>query len=323
MKRRTLIAAAVASAGTACAAAQERPRLNLELKEGVLWVRDGDRPVLAYRHAPVQGPAGTDPLFTRSAYLHPVHAPNGALVTDDFSPDHPHQRGVFFAWTRTRIRDGNTELEPDFWNLGAGTARIRSEKVSGRAENTRPVRFTAQHVWEFRSGNAWKRALDETWEVSVLQPEWTDPQAPGSAYVIDLTSRQRPLVDLELPEYRYGGMAVRGPRPWVDKTAGMIVLTSDGKDRAGAEGAKPRWVDMSGPIHGKQAGIALLEHPSTPRAPNPVRMHPDVPYYVFAPSKAGRLVLDAGREHVFRYRIAAHNGRADAAALNALWERFR
>lgn len=57
----------------------------------------GSRPVLRYRATPASGPAGTPPLFTRSGYLHPLHAPNGAMVTDDFAADHPHQRGAFFA----------------------------------------------------------------------------------------------------------------------------------------------------------------------------------------------------------------------------------
>src|SRR4051794_5805032 len=79
------------------------PRLSAKLEDGVLRVTDQGRPVLQYRHGPVEGPPGTGPLFTRSGYLHPVHAPCGAIVTDDFPPDHLHQRGVFFAWTKTRI----------------------------------------------------------------------------------------------------------------------------------------------------------------------------------------------------------------------------
>ena len=311
-------------AGTALAAlgtqrlVRAEPTLFVGGDAGAFAVGDGGRPILAYLHKPVSGPAGSAPLMTRSGYIHPVHAPNGAMVTDDFNPDHAHQRGVWFAWTRTRLPDGT---EPDFWNIGSGKGRIRSEKVQARNRTGEPVRLTANHAWDARLGEQWKRVLEETWELTLQPPRFKDPQAPDAAYVIDLTSRQRPLVDLELPQYLYGGCAVRGSREW-PKGSAMKVLTSEGKDRTGADGSAARWVDMSGPVGDKTAGIALLEHPSVTGAPNLVRMHPDMPYYVISPPKRQRLVLDAGREHVFRYRIVAHNGPADPKHLDALWREF-
>jgi translocation and assembly module TamA len=77
----------------------------------------------------------------------------------------------------------------------------------------------------------------------------------------------------------------------------VAVLTSEGKDRAGADGAKARWIDMNGTVDGKLAGVALLEHPSNHTAPNSVRMHPEMPYYVFAIPQAGRFTLEAGKEY--------------------------
>src|SRR5688572_32922409 len=107
MTPRSLIAgAALAAAAPVSTAAQKG--LSASLNDGILRVRDGERPVLSYRHHLVHGPAGTAELYTRSGYIHPLHAPCGAVVTDDFSPDHPHQRGVFFAWTKTTAG----ELQP-------------------------------------------------------------------------------------------------------------------------------------------------------------------------------------------------------------------
>jgi hypothetical protein len=102
----------------------------------------------------------------------------------------------------------------------------------------------------------------------------------------------------------------------------MRVLTSEGKDRAAADAAPARWVDMSGTVDLKPAGVALLEHPSNRSAPNRVRMHPDMPYYVFALPQAGPFTLEAGKTYALRYRVVAHNGLADADRLNALWKEF-
>lgn len=316
MDRRQFLA--VAALGAAASARAGRPGLQAAEHEGALVFTDDGRPLLTYHREPVAAPAGVGPLFTRGAYIHPLHAPCGAVVTDDFPADHLHQRGVFFAWTKTEIGGQH----PDFWNLGSGTGRIRS-KAARLTRGKEAVRgFTAEHVWEMHEGEAWKPVLRERWEVTLHSPVFADPQAPGAACVLDLTSRQRPLVEIRLPEYRYGGMAVRGARSWLADRASLRCTTSEGKDLATADASRARWVDLSGPVAGKVAGFALLEHPDTPGAPNMLRVPPDHPYAVFSPPKAGDLKLEAGQEYVFRYRLVAHNGPADREVLEAEWKRF-
>jgi len=34
----------------------------------------------------------------RSNYIHPVYGPEGELLTRDWSKDHPHHRGIYWAW---------------------------------------------------------------------------------------------------------------------------------------------------------------------------------------------------------------------------------
>lgn len=324
MDRRSFIVGAASAVGGASliTSASARPRLHLKRDAAGLSVLDGPRPVLQYRHAPVEGPAGTDPLLTRSGYIHPVHAPNGAMVTDDFAPDHLHQRGVFFAWTKTVLHSPAGQLQPDFWNLASGTARIRSASVEGETREAESQRFGAKHVWEARRGDAWEAVLAESWTVEIRSPEFTDPGDPAAAYVFDITSRQTPAVPLELSQYRYGGMAVRGARQWRDAKSGVTFRTSEGNERVAADTSRARWVDMSGTLNDQEAGIALLEHPSNLGAPNPLRVHPDMPYFVFAIPQAGPITLAAGKEHVFRYRVVAHNGRTNPELLDRLWKQF-
>jgi len=258
-----------------------------------------------------------NPLLASSGYLHPVHAPNGAVVTNHLSPDHPHQRGIFSAWTKTQVTIDGKELEPDFWNVHAGTGRTRSEGVEVLQS---PSGFRSKQVFEARVGEAWVPVVDETWEVRFLGAP-SRPEASNAAHVFDVRCRQVPRVDLRLPKYHYGGFGVRGSGQWA-KGSDVAVLNSEGKDRAGSDQTKARWIDMSGTVDGKLAGIAVLEHPANLQAPNGVRMHDSMPYYVFALPQAGPITLGAGREYVFRYRIAAHNGRADKEWLDSLWKAF-
>ncbi len=322
MDRRALLTGAVTA--LTLRPADARPRLHAEVRDGVVSVRDGTVEVLRYAITPLAGPEGTKPLYARSGYIAALRNPEGALVTDDFPPDHPHQRGVFFAWTKTKIVLDRQPLEPDFWNLGSGTGRVRCEKATALNDEAKPPGFKAQHVWEARKGDAWVPVLDEAWEVTV-------DHRPGgnglqSHYLLDLTSRQRPKVDLELPQYRYGGMCVRGPRGWVGLKSAMKVLTSEGKERATTDDTTARWVAAWGPAGGgpaeKLCGYALLEHPSNPGAPNRLRFPPEYTYAVFSPPKAASLTLEAGKEHVFRHRVLAYSGAPDRDALDRLWKEW-
>ncbi len=320
MNRRTLLTrAGLLLSGAGARGVPAAPGLTAAVEDGALVARAGREPVFAYRMEPLPGPAGTPPFFARNAYLHPFHAPNGAVVTDDFPADHPHQRGVFCAWTKTELG----ELHPDFWNLGSGTGRIRHVRLEGRPEAGRKgLRFRAVHLWEARGGDAWIPALEETWDATLLPPAFADRAAPGAAYVLDLVIRQKPVSDLRLVQHRYGGMAVRSARAWLARDSGVRLLTSEGKDRAGADTTAARWVAWSGPVEGREAGVVLMEHPSVPGSPNPLRVHPDVPYANFALPQAGPRTLPGGRETVFRYRVAAFNGPADAGRLEALWREY-
>jgi hypothetical protein len=313
-RRQFLTAAAAVTASQGFAAAE--PHFHYTDGDGALRVLYGDLPVFSYQRDPTPGPAGTKPLFARGAYIHPLYAPNGAVVTDDFPPDHLHQRGVFFAWTKTQIGD----LHPDFWNIGDGLGRIRAEE--GRRAVEGEAGFDAVNIWEMRDGGKWTPVLRERWFVRLQRPSWKDPKATDAFFAFDLTSRQRPSVDILLPEYRYGGMAIRGARQWLTDRSGLRCITSEGKDLATADASRARWVDLSGPIGEKTAGFALLEHPSNLGAPNMLRVPPDHPYACFSPPKAGALKLEAGKEYVFRYRILAHNGAARPETLEAEWKRF-
>ncbi|MGV3720079.1 MAG: DUF6807 family protein, partial [Actinomycetota bacterium] len=264
MTRTAAVLGSLAAAESAAAAG-----LRVHSTDDAVELFADDRRVARYLRAKTTGPAGTGPLFARAGYIHPLHAPNGAQVTDDFPKDHPHQRGVFFAWTKTEVGD----LHPDFWNLGSGTGRVTPVKAT--LLHGAHTGFLAEHLWEMKRGDAWEPVLDETWQVLLHPPTFNDPNAPDAAYVLDLTSRQTPRVNLVLPTYRYGGMSIRGSAEWNRKGGPLKVLTSEGKDWATAENTRARWAGMSGPVGGLAAGVALLEHPDNLRAPNLLRVPPE------------------------------------------------
>src|SRR5262245_33710635 len=96
--------------------AADGPTITIVNSDNAVEARIGDKPLLRYNKAHVEPAEGTNPRYGRSAHLHPVWTPGGAVVTDELPPDHLHQSGIFFAFTKTQFEDRDV----DFWNLAGG-----------------------------------------------------------------------------------------------------------------------------------------------------------------------------------------------------------
>lgn len=281
--------------------------------EPALELRHHGRPMLCYRKAPVLPPDGVDALHARNAYIHPVYTPSGAVVTGDFPPDHRHQRGVFLAWTKTAFQGRH----PDFWNLGQGTGRVRS--VALEQETSGPVwsGFVARHAHEdLKAPGGPVAVLDETWQVVA----WAVGGPDAGWWLWDLAIEQRAVGEaaLSLPKYHYGGMAFRGSDAWI--TAPWEFLSATGRTRQNADGTAAAWGDLSGELDGTWAGLTLIGHPGNVHFPQPFRCHPSVPYFCMAPSQAGPWSIEPGAALTLRYRVLVHDGRADAALADRLYQ---
>src|SRR5450756_1344739 len=78
-------------------AAAESPFAFREINPASLELAESGKPVFVYNYGGILA-AGFPETMRRSSYLHPVYAPDGTLLTDDFNKDHPHHRGIFWAW---------------------------------------------------------------------------------------------------------------------------------------------------------------------------------------------------------------------------------
>jgi hypothetical protein len=289
---------------------------------GVAATREGDdvrvarggRPIFQYRGGPgVLPEADIKPAFRRGGYLHPVQTPSGTVVTDDYPPDHRHHHGVWFAWTKTEFQ-GRT---PDFWNMGDGKAKVEFESLEDSWSGPVHAGLRARHAYVDLSGAAPVVALKESWQARA----YAVGQAgrPLHLFDLELTQSPAPGAPLVLPEYHYGGLAIRGRREW-DGKANASFLTSEGKDRSNGHATRARWCHLSGRTEGGVAGAAVLGHPHNFRAPEPLRIHPDNPFFCFAPSQLGRWEISA--PHVARYRFVVQDGPPDPKELDRLWNDY-
>jgi hypothetical protein len=260
-------------------------------------------------------PAGDiKPIFQRGGYLHPIQTPSGRIVTGDYPPDHRHHHGVWFAWTRAVFQGRDT----DFWNMGDAKGRVEFEALDRAWTGDVHAGLTARHRYiDLTSGRP----------ITVLREEWiarffaADERSPH--FVFDVDVRQTNVADspLVLPEYHYGGMAVRGAADYVP-LENAVFLTSEGKDRKTGDAVPSRWAYIAGTVNGARAGIAMLSHPKNFRAPEPMRIHPTDPYMCYVPSKSGPWEIPVKGTHTATYRFVAFDGNPEPSDLDRLWRDY-
>lgn len=286
---------------------------NYEMDENTITLQSGQRDILSYFHGPNDPPDQLDDRYKRGGYIHPVYTPNGVIVTNHLNTHvHPHHSGIWSAWTSTRFQD----RRPDFWNIHNDNGRV--DQVGGLQEIwSGPVftGFRAKHHFTDLSGTEPIVLLNEEWEVRAYH-------SGESYHIFDLTSTQsmNSLETLYLPEYHYGGVGFRGHRDWDDPENGTF-LTSDGLGRDG-HATRVNWTHIGGESEGKLAGITVMSHPSNFRHPQPVRIHPEEPFFNFAPQQMGEMKIEAGSPYVARYRYIVYDGAPEPDLLDQLWSEY-
>ncbi|MEQ9065297.1 MAG: DUF6807 family protein, partial [Gimesia chilikensis] len=206
-----------------------------------------------------------------------------------------------------------------FWEIKSNKGRVRFHKLLSKQSG--PVFGELQVEQEFvdLTGTAEKVALKEIWTIRV----WNQLEANPEYWMYDITSNARCASDspLYLPEYHYGGMAIRGGRGWTKENCRF--LTSNGKTREDGNHDRSRWCDISGRQTADESfsGFTILSHPQNFRFPEPVRIHPSMPYMVFTPSVLGDWKIEPGTPNISRYRFLVHDGPA-LSNTDQLWNSY-
>lgn len=296
-----------------------------EAEDGIAASRDKTKlkfsaaghPLVEYQTEPGALPRDDiKPIFARGGYLHPILTPAGKMITDDFPPNHIHHHGIWWAWTHTEFQG----RKPDFWNMGDGKGRVEFVALDEQWQGPVHGGFRSRHRFVDLTAPSPVTALNETWEVRIFVP----PAGAKSWWAFDLISTQRCATAdaLDLPEYHYGGLGLRGNRAWNGKES-VNFLTSEGEtDRVKGHGTRARWCDMWGELDGVKAGIAILCHPDNFRAPQHMRIHPSEPFFCYAPQQGGDMAIKPGDAYVSRYRIVVHDGPPDKTEMDRMWNDF-
>jgi hypothetical protein len=281
----------------------------------ILFSSDGS-PVLSFYHGENDLPGTLDDRYKRGGYIHPVYSPGGVPLTNHLDTKmHPHHYGIWSAWTKTRFQG----REPDFWNIQNNTGRVHhADSVETAWQGPVHGGFKAKNYFVDLSSSVPVAALNEEWKVMVYKSR---EQQGYNMFDVLVTQTANTLHPLMLPEYHYGGLAFRGHGNW-DNPDSVSVLTSEGYTRSNGNEKRARWVHMGGMVNGRRVGIAVLGHPDNYRAPQPVRIHPEIPYFVFSPVQLGQMMIEPGSPYAARYRYVTYDGEADPEMLDRLWNDY-
>ena len=283
----------------------------------------GKQPVLTYVHKETLPPAGVDPIYKRSAYIHPLYSPGGERLTRIQPPDHWHHYGIWNPWTRTNFG----EYKVDFWNMAdkQGTVRFAEYLEKIELENQAGFRVRHEHIYYKKDGSEGV-AINEVWKVTVQN-------LPGHAYLVDFqTILSTPLeTGITLEAYRYGGgLGFRGTEKWDPSNAS--VLTSEGKNWSDADATHARWVIIEGisAVEEGRSGILFLSHPENQAHPEPMRMWPpnsnegkENVFFEFCPIRHQEWVLEPGKEYVLNYRMVVFDGTITPQTVEKYWSEFK
>jgi hypothetical protein len=293
----------------------ELTNVSKSVDENTISFRAGDKQIFNYYYKDNNPPAELDERYERGGYIHPVYSPNGVRLTNHLNTNlHPHHLGIWSAWTRTEFEGRN----PDFWNFHDNTGNVESADTLYAAwEGPVYGGFRAKHFYIDLTSSEPVTALDEHWETRVY-PVF----GSGKYLIFDLIIQQNVRSDtpLILKEYHYGGLGFRGHEDW-DNPDLITFLTSEGAGREG-NATRARWTHIGGSSNGELAGITIMDHPENLRHPQPVRIHPEMAFFNYAPEQLGEFSIKPDSTYTAKYRFVTYDGNPEPDELNSLWNDY-
>lgn len=258
-------------------------------KQGIELLENG-KPIFFYQKTP----KSLTGKYITNNYLHPLYSLDGDTLTEEFPVDHPHHRGIFWAWHQIYI---NGKKVGDGWAM----ENIEQEVVDIRT-------ITKENFAEMKLMVLWKSPLFES-SKPFINEQTTIKVHPLQNEVrkIDFAIALKALVPgVEIGGSNdikgYGGLSARLKLP-----ADLKFTSSKGPVTPRTEQIKAGpWMDFSSSFTG--TGLSILCHPETPNYPAPwiLRSEESMQNIVF-PGKE-RITLAMDKPVLLYYRLIIYNG---------------
>jgi hypothetical protein len=281
-----------------------------KLAEGGPWeIAEGDRPILRYNYQMVRESAESKRSVSaanrkysvdRCDYLHPLYGLNGEVLTEDWPKDHPHHRGIYWAWPEVDWQGQRGDLHALQTVFAVPTGKIRATEGEGFAQ------IEAENQWR------WNRTTPIVREEVTLRA-W---RLKAEGRQIDLEFRFTAIDDkvevARRDRSHYGGLNFRfGPLagqqivPFTDPVAASPRMT---------------WAERAGTIDGRSIAMTILQHPANPGYPGDWVQYPNLSWIQPTfPASGTRWAITKDRPLELRFRLWIHPRRPETELLRKLW----
>jgi hypothetical protein len=275
--------------------------------------------VLRYNSETVYPPEGVDTTFKRSGFIHPLYAPNQAILTrtPDSTSDHLHHYGLWNAWKKTRFRGE----EIDFFAPQFEQGTVRHANIVSVTEGPVFSNLCAylEHVaWQDTDQEA--IAIREQRDIKVFN-------IPENHFLIDLSFIYNPPEPLLIEEYRYAGFSFRATDYWTKNNTG--IFTSEGLDRDQADGERSKWCVVTGETPEGMVSIMFMGNPLNYNHPEPMRVWPSNVnsgtgnvFINYSPTRNTDWLLTPGTTYRLKYRLLIKNGIISQEEAKNAWLEF-
>jgi hypothetical protein len=269
-----------------------------EISPASLELSEQGKPVFVYNFGGILT-NGFPEKMRRSCYLHPVYAPDGTLLTDDFNKDHPHHRGIFWAWEVITF-DGQTD---DVWTVQG----FRQKFVRWKARETggSTARLAVENGWY--SGE--RKFVKEDVEI-VAHPTANDRRTLDFTLTFEATEKPVTIVGTPIAQKGYGGFAFR-TAPRDGGPAKTVILTDTGVSEKDGVMARHPWAEIRGTFQGKKESVRVEDDASNPGSPKNgwLMRHSFALLNVSYPG-LDPITLQPGKPLVLKYRVILSSGLA-------------
>lgn len=243
----------------------------------------------------------------RSNYIHPVFGLDGEILTRDWSKDHPHHRGIYWAWPEVDFGKTRNDLHALQKVFARPTGRIELTNGSDFAQ------VEAENLWIMEDG-----VMPIAREIALIRAH----AKSETVRIIDLVYKFEGLKDSVTIARRgtdaYGGLNIRMMTPKSQKLSYHTDKAKEQQQRV--------WSDLSGVFTGNEnpSGLSVFQHQENPEYPGDWVEYPELSWVQPTfPTTGTRYSLEPGKPLVLRFRLIVHTGgKPDKKIMEKLWDDY-
>lgn len=291
--------------------------MSVEDTQKALILKKNGKNILQYNYTHVNPPAGVDPSYGRSGFIHPAYSPAGNVLTTIQPKDHYHHYGIWNPWTQIEY-DGRMY---DLWNLKDKKGTVKAREIEETWQGDVFTGYTASLDHYIFTPQDEKIIMNERWKIKA----WNITDS----FLWDFESHLLPATNLPvlIKEYRYAGFGYRATEEWTKENCEMF--TSEGKTRQQIDGSTARWIYITGDTKTGRSGLLFMGHPANYNFPEPLRIWDENAnggrgdaFINFAPTKNMDWNLEPGNHYMLQYRVLSYDGEMTKEKAERLWNDF-